>query len=164
ILCVVDDMPIIYKGFVRDYELKKDGTLDFVRLVGASRKPMHQTIVSPTIIKQTLASTPVIKVKGDILVKGDLETSSIIEATGKIEVAKMEVKDGGAIIAAQIEAASVKVSPSTGVSHSTATTPNATPTDESYKISGETLVIKAEEIKNINCKYLPIPDPKFPLS
>lgn len=37
VLSVVDDTPVLYQGFVKDFSLKKDGDLDFVILFGVKR-------------------------------------------------------------------------------------------------------------------------------
>lgn len=80
VLCVIDHSPIIYSGYVLDYNLKKDGSLEFIRITSAVR-------------------TPLVEFNNDcIFLK-----------------------------------------------------------DRTYAIPGNGLIIKGEEIKNINCRYSIIP-------
>lgn len=85
VLCVIDHSPIIFSGYLLDYNLKKDGSLEFIRITDATRTPLEEFSNHKIFCKDT-----------------------------------------------------------------------------QYKIPGNGFIIKGEEIKNINCRYVTIPELKLP--
>lgn len=67
ILCLINNVPVIYTGMVDDYNLKKDGSLDYISLKSAFRAPVEKLYNN-----RDLAVSDYYELPGTILViKGD---------------------------------------------------------------------------------------------
>lgn len=69
ILCVIDDSPVIYTGYVLDFNLKKDGALEYISITDASRRPVN--------VSNPMIQVPDYSIPGNgFLIKGE-EVKSI---------------------------------------------------------------------------------------
>jgi hypothetical protein len=171
IVADVGGQTVIYSGFVADYKLKS-GLLDHIKLNVATRRPFNYSSTeiathnnSIVLTKKStdyvsLKSFGTIETSASIKLDGALENFGEIKAGGSIDV-KGSIKTTGSIKACSITVTRNEA-PKEDIEAKAQLLANSNP--DIYVIPGDLLVIKMNEIKNANFRYIEVRTPTKYLS